>query len=437
MRYRYRIEERRGRRLAFVKFIRRLALLALIAIVFYTLFLLFGGRPQLSEEWLKSLSLLPFEESYKLSFSRPVKEIKLYVEEEGKRREIYRYLLQQPSKEVELTLKPKDLGLRDGEVNLLFEVSSGFLSKRTYPIKALVDTLPPRVDLVAYTSFPMLGGTSAIKVKVEEEAQVYVIQGDHRYPLYPLDKGYHFGLFPIKLDGDAFGLMVVDKVGNSQSQPLNLRIKIPRFRVDRIYIDKGFIDKAIYPLLGDEGEGLPPLEAFKRINEMWRSRDMKRIEEIGRRSEPRILWEGAFLQLPKSKVFATYGDIRYYYYQGQKVSESRHMGFDFASVEGAPVPAANSGVVVFAGYLGIYGNTVIVDHGMGLMSLYGHLSEVLVKEGQFVKRGELVGRTGDTGFALGDHLHFGMVLHGYEVNPIEWFDPKWIKDNLKAVLDAR
>ncbi|MCX8164869.1 MAG: M23 family metallopeptidase [Aquificaceae bacterium] len=112
------------------------------------------------------------------------------------------------------------------------------------------------------------------------------------------------------------------------------------------------------------------------------------------------------------------------------------MGFDFASLERTPVPAGNSGLVVFAGDLGIYGNTVIIDHGMGLMSLYGHLSEIRVKEGQFVKKGESIGRSGATGLALGDHLHFGILVQGYETNPIEWLDPKWIKNNILAVLEA-
>ena len=101
------------------------------------------------------------------------------------------------------------------------------------------------------------------------------------------------------------------------------------------------------------------------------------------------------------------------------------------------MPASNSGVVVFTGSLGIYGNTIIIDHGMGLMSLYGHLSEISVKEGQFVKKGEIIGRTGNTGFALGDHLHFGIVVQGYEVNPIEWLDPKWVKNSIISVFEAR
>lgn len=440
MRYRYRLEERKEKRHAFIRLIRRIALFLLFLLFFYTLFLLFGGRPQISEESLKDLSFIALEKNYQLSFDRPIRELKLYLLKGEEKKEIYKINLSQPKKVIPLKLKAKDLGLREGEVDLLLEISSGFFSKRSYRFKALVDTLPPSINLVAYTSSPSLGGTAAVKIKMDEDSQVYVLHGAYRYPLYSLGDGYYFGIFPIRLDTDkntSFSLLAVDKVGNTSYQSLSLNIRDVKFKEDKINVDADFINRVIYPLLGDEGKDLSPLDSFKRVNEDWRSRDMEKVEEIGKRSDSRLFWEGSFLQLPRSKVLATYGDIRYYYFEGKKVSESRHMGFDFASVERSPIPASNSGVVVFTGFLGIYGNTVIIDHGMGLMSLYGHLSEIFVKEGQFVKKGEIIGKTGRTGFALGDHLHFGILVHGYEVNPIEWFDANWIRNNILAVLDAR
>jgi murein DD-endopeptidase MepM/ murein hydrolase activator NlpD len=99
-----------------------------------------------------------------------------------------------------------------------------------------------------------------------------------------------------------------------------------------------------------------------------------------------------------------------------------------------PVPAANRGVVRLARYFGIYGNTVVIDHGLGLMSLSAHLSSIEVTEGQSVERGERIGRTGATGLAGGDHLHFTALVHGMPVNPIEWWDPKWIRDRITSKL---
>ncbi len=440
MRYRYRLEERREKRLGFVRFIRRLAVFSLILIMFYTLFIFLSGRPSISEEDLRSLSLIPSEKTFTLRTNKPIEEIRVYAEQEGQKREIYQAKLSEPSKEISFTLRVKETGLKDGNARLYLELSSGFLQSRSYSFDALVDTISPRFSLISYLSSPTLGGTSAIKIRTEEEVGAFVLIGQYEYRLYPLGDGYYFGLFPIRLDQqdlNSITIVVKDKAGNRTQQTLSLKVRSVKFKEDKITIDDNFINRVIYPLLGEEGKGLEPLQAFKRVNELWRQRDMARLQEIGRKSEPRVLWEGAFLQLPKSKVLAGYGEIRHYYYNGQKVSESRHMGFDFASVERAQVPASNSGVVVFTGDLGIYGNTVVIDHGMGLMSLYGHLSEVGVKEGQYVKKGEVIGRTGKTGLALGDHLHFGILVQGYEVNPLQWLDSKWIRDNILSVLEAR
>ncbi|WP_239027828.1 M23 family metallopeptidase [Geomonas subterranea] len=99
------------------------------------------------------------------------------------------------------------------------------------------------------------------------------------------------------------------------------------------------------------------------------------------------------------------------------------------------MPAANRGRVVWADDLGIYGQCVIIDHGLGLQTLYGHLSRIAVKEGEEVRKGDIIGDTGDTGLAGGDHLHFGVMISGQEVNPIEWWDPTWIRNNVTGKLE--
>jgi murein DD-endopeptidase MepM/ murein hydrolase activator NlpD len=440
MRYRYRIEESRERRIAFMKLIRRLAIFSLLLLVFYTIYLISGGRPQLSEESLKRLSLLPARKTIELEFSKPVSSIRVVVEQEGKERPLLYEKLSAPVSRINLDFDTRRLELKDGEALLKIELSSGLFSKRSYSLKTQIDTKPPALQILAYTPYVRQGGTGAIKVKAEEGASVYLKFNEHTYTFYPAEKGYFLLLFPIRLDDSSASQVYVealDPAGNSARQSLNLRIKEVKFKEDHIELTEDFINRAIYPLLGDEGRSLSPLDAFKRIHEDWRRENIKKVEELGKRSEPKALWEGAFLQLPNSKVLAGYGDIRHYYHKGQLVSESRHMGYDFASVAQAPVPASNSGIVAFAGFLGIYGNTVIVDHGFGLMSLYGHLSEMTVKEGQYVKKGQTIGRTGATGLALGDHLHFGIIVQGYEVNPTEWLDPAWIERVIMPVLKER
>jgi murein DD-endopeptidase MepM/ murein hydrolase activator NlpD len=113
-----------------------------------------------------------------------------------------------------------------------------------------------------------------------------------------------------------------------------------------------------------------------------------------------------------------------------------HLGFDLASTAAAPIVAANAGHVLHAGWLGIYGNAVIVDHGLGIASLYAHLSSVEVAIGTPVVKGQPLGRSGATGLAGGDHLHFTVLVGGNPVNPVEWWDPGWIRDRVDRKLST-
>ena len=118
-----------------------------------------------------------------------------------------------------------------------------------------------------------------------------------------------------------------------------------------------------------------------------------------------------------------------------KVDEQDHLGIDLASLANSPVQAANHGRVIFAERNGIYGLTVALDHGQGLISIYGHLNSIGVTLDQDVKKGDIIGLTGQTGLAGGDHLHFSIMVNGIFVNPIEWWDDHWIKDNITRKLE--
>jgi murein DD-endopeptidase MepM/ murein hydrolase activator NlpD len=110
------------------------------------------------------------------------------------------------------------------------------------------------------------------------------------------------------------------------------------------------------------------------------------------------------------------------------------MGYDLASVRHAPIVSSNPATVIYAGYNGIYGNMPLLDHGFGLYTLYGHCSRVLVGEGEHVAAGETIARTGKTGLALGDHLHFGMLVQGVEVLPMDWMKQNWIESHIHRVM---
>jgi len=166
-------------------------------------------------------------------------------------------------------------------------------------------------------------------------------------------------------------------------------------------------------------------------------RNGQTIADFARKSAPEMLWKDAFQPLGNAAIESRFADNRTYFHKGKEVDRQVHLGFDLAVTEHIPVVAANNGIVLFAGYLGIYGNCVIIDHGLGVQSLYAHLSSIDVKPGDRVEKGRQLGRSGTTGLAGGDHLHFTMLVGGRPVNAVEWWDPKWMQDRvLRKIAEA-
>jgi murein DD-endopeptidase MepM/ murein hydrolase activator NlpD len=179
---------------------------------------------------------------------------------------------------------------------------------------------------------------------------------------------------------------------------------------------------------------LPP---FLKVNNDLRRLNAEKIVELSNQTAPQFLWNGPFHPLGNASVESGFADHRTYLYGGKEVDRQVHLGFDLAVTQRIPVLAGNDGKVVYADYLGIYGNCIVIDHGMGVQSLYGHLSTMEVKAGDAVRKNQQIARSGMTGLAGGDHLHFSIQVHGYPVNPVEWWDPHWIEDRvLRKVREA-
>ena len=232
--------------------------------------------------------------------------------------------------------------------------------------------------------------------------------------------------------GLAVKIIARDQAGNEASIALPCLIRNKKFRSDKMTLSENFLQQKMpefqshNPVL----QGKTPIETFMYVNSKMREENDSTIREICKTSNPRQLWEGTFLRMNNAAPMALFGDKRKYQYQGKVVGESIHMGVDLASTTNALVEAANHGIVAYAGYLGIYGNFVIIDHGFGFFTLYGHLNSIDVKKGQEVKKGDVIAHTGSSGLAGGDHLHFGMLVGGQFVNPQEWWDAHWIADNV-------
>jgi murein DD-endopeptidase MepM/ murein hydrolase activator NlpD len=223
-----------------------------------------------------------------------------------------------------------------------------------------------------------------------------------------------------------------DEAGNETIVGIPCMIKEKKFRADKMNISESFLQQKMpeFQAMVPSLQGKTPLEVFAYINSQMRNDNFLTIQKFCQKSSPQELWEGTFLRMTNGAPMALFGDKRSYMYNGKVVGESIHSGVDLASNARAPIEAANKGIVVFTGALGIYGNTVIIDHGLGMFSLYGHLSSIDTTAGKNVAKGEKIGLSGMSGLAGGDHLHFGIIVGGQFVNPQEWWDPHWIKDNI-------
>jgi hypothetical protein len=301
---------------------------------------------------------------------------------------------------------------------------------------------PPRLELLSPPTTIVQGGAGIVRYRVVPEVSIHGVQIDKAFfPGFtaPDNAGmFAFIAFPYNaLPTTPIQLIADDGRGNTALMDVNFQVKPQFWRTRSINISDSFIRKTIPSILAQTPELQSlgdPLKDFLLVNDTLRKINNATISNLAKNSRPELLWKGAFRQLSGSQVEASFADHRKYTYNGQIVDSQDHLGFDLAVTQHYPVEAANDGIVLFAGYLGIYGNTIILDHGYGLLSLYAHLSSIDVKPGEAVTLGQPIGKSGTTGLAAGDHLHFSLILHGEQVNPTEWWDPFWVKTRIKDKL---
>lgn len=304
---------------------------------------------------------------------------------------------------------------------------------------------PPRVEVLTGQHYLRQGGCDLVAYRVTPPpAESGVLVGEAFFRGFPVpgagDPAVHFALFALPHDADPavpVRLRARDEAGNETLAGVPLKAFPRSFQQDRLSLGEAFLAKVVpeilaaTPALPDKGD---LLENYLQINRELRKANAEEVVALSLRSKPEFLWTEAFEQLPNSQVRAGFADRRTYLFQGREVDRQDHLGYDLASTARSPVLAANDGLVLKADYLGIYGNTVVLDHGYGLLTLYGHLSSLDVKPGEHVKQGQEIGRTGATGLAAGDHLHFSVLLQGVQVDAREWWDPHWVEDRLAAKL---
>ncbi|VBB42572.1 Peptidase, M23 family [uncultured Desulfatiglans sp.] len=351
--------------------------------------------------------------------------------------------------EMEYTIDPEALSLAQGLVELQVSVwdysrrNGGDGNRSIVQHKMVVDTIPPALRAISASHYINVGGTGMVVYEISSDAvETGVYVDDLFFPGYPANNakgsGAHVCYFALPLDTQgkpAIHLWARDQAGNSARAGFYYQIRNKRFRSDSINVSDGFLNKILPYFTSVKFEPQATLlERFLKINRDLRRENADTFYAMRTETAPRQLWEGTWLRLKNAANMARFGDRRSYFYNGQKIDEQTHMGIDLASLANSPVEAANNGRVIFSGPLGIYGTTVVLDHGQGLASIYSHLSVSHVQKGQEIAKGAILGLTGQTGLAGGDHLHFGVMVNGIPVNPLEWWDSHWIQDNVTRKL---
>jgi murein DD-endopeptidase MepM/ murein hydrolase activator NlpD len=353
------------------------------------------------------------------------------------------------SQRLEIRLDPAELRVPDGTATLVISARDwswrdGFAGNRTErSIPVLIDTRPPEVQVVSGLTYVNRGGSAAAVYRLGEAVQQDGVRVDTLfYPGFPhpsAEEGLRVALFAVPVEGPdqpSIRVVATDQAQNEGSVRFPARVQKRVFQQSEIEIGESFVEQVAVPLA--QGASLPlgsPSETFRAVNETLRKRNETTIrEELAKAPLDQRRWKGAFRQLPGSAVMSRFAELRSYRLAGQPISQARHYGFDLASTAHAPITAAAAGRVVFAQDLGIYGRCVLIDHGLGLSSLYAHLSAIDVEPGDDVEGGAILGRSGATGLAGGDHLHFAVLVGETYVNPLEWWDPKWVRSHIDVRL---
>ncbi|GAB1409104.1 M23 family metallopeptidase [Desulfovibrionales bacterium] len=302
-----------------------------------------------------------------------------------------------------------------------------------------LDFKPPVISVLSGQHNVNQGGSGCIVYSTNEElARSGVQMGAHFFPGYPYQGGKYICFFALPYDLDPKSvtpvLVAEDLANNEVTTGFFFRPLPKKFKHDSINISDSFLQSKMGQFV-DIYPGLSPVDVFLKVNSELREKNVASLKDLGKDTVPQMLWEGPFVRLPNSAPMAGFGDNRTYMYQNNPIDNQTHLGADLASLITSPVPAGNTGRVVLAEFMGIYGNVIVLDHGFGVHSLYSHLSEIHVHKGDTVQRNQIIGKTGATGMAGGDHLHFGMLISGLQVQPIEWWDSHWIQDNITAKLN--
>ena len=451
---RYGRQTRRAPRVAALPIIIMVVLAVLVAGALFVLVrMLFAPRPQIT--LAKPFDVVGRNAPLALDVrdEHGLKHVRVAVEQGGEERVVYEETYDPPRPEVQVRWSPaqdQKLRLKEGPGQLTATARNAswgnFFKGKTAMLEKdfTARLVPPRLEVLTTQHYVNQAGCDMIVYRVTPpDAETGVVVGDAFFKGAPMpgarQPGTFFAIFALPYDMDPdtpIRLRARDEAQNESLANFWLKVFPRRFRTRTLELDDAFLQKVVPEIMSQTG--LPDqgdlLKNYLVINRELRKRNNEALAELASRSPAEFLWREPFQQLAGSQVEAAFADHRIYTYKGEEVDRQDHLGYDLATTAQAPVTASNDGRVVKAEFFGIYGNTIVIDHGHGLLSLYGHLSSFAVNNGDSVKKGQTIGRSGATGLAGGDHLHFSMVYQPTQVNPTEWWDAHWLEDRIFAKL---
>ncbi len=382
------------------------------------------------------------EINFKVSDNKPgLKEVNIYLIQGNKQIKVLEdknFPIPLKEKEYQIILNARKYQLQNGDAELIFIAKDGSLlqNKTELHYKVKIDFTPPKILLIARPPDVRNGGAGFVLFKgiSDDIGSAEVKVGNMFFKCFPniMDEnpkiwGCTFGYPYYWKDKKPIVLYVKDHAGNITTKFIKYRFIRINYKRSVINLTDEFIETKVRPLSDKNIDD--PVLLFKYVNVDIRRKNEEVIHRVTKQfSINKPLFDQRFMQLKGSVKLGDFADYRKYKYRGHIIegADAVHKGMDFASVRNAPVQAAANGKVVFVGFLGIYGNSIIIEHGMGVFTLYSHLAEFNVKKGDIVKRGQEIALTDTTGLAMGDHLHFGVLIQGLEVTPMEWIERRWL-----------
>lgn len=370
-----------------------------------------------------------------------------FVEQNGARYPVFASTEKQKQPETTLTFTAgvkSTPQLQAGSAKLIVEATSNDLMRKTGRAERdlTVVTQPPSISADSEQHYLYIGMADLTTFTVSGSyTDVGVRVGDQKFRAWPMPGGKPglFSLFAFawNMPLDTIPLVyAANGAGNDVTTPLVVifpKKEQPKYTTHDLQISDAFMQKVVGEL-DPNGTG-DLVSRFVKINNDMRKANNQTLSELRLKTADKFLWSQPFIRQPGSKTEANFADLRNYIYQGKKIDQQVHLGYDLAVTQHVGVQASNDGKVVYAAPLGIYGNCIVVDHGYGLQTIYGHLSRIDVKDGDMVKQGQVMGLSGMTGMAGGDHIHFAMQLDGVQIDPKEWWDRHWIQDHIAKRVD--